>query len=286
MSVKPKSVEKKKEKKIRLVIDNSPILKNNERTDLINKVIYGVGDKTCKYCNKTYKSSAHLEKHTFLCKLMCDMACEKMNVLDDVPLPRTMYHMLIELTSKYKHLEEKYDHLNKWVVKKKKKINLTEWLNDHIEQPSCTNYTSYFDDHFDVTLKEIELLFNANYNDFFSIILQKIDFDGAPIVAFTDKTNYIYGYITDKWCELSKTQLSTLFFRCKKTIFSKALELKTLKKDEISKNDKLEAKFDRLMLKLINAEMADGALYNKLRFALYNRIRRDIKNIVEYDLEF
>ena len=42
---------------------------------------------------------------------MCDMACEKMNVLDDVPLPRTMYHMLIELTSKYKHLEEKYDHL-------------------------------------------------------------------------------------------------------------------------------------------------------------------------------
>ena len=59
-----------------------------------------------------------------------------------------------------------------------------------------------------------------------------------------------------------------------------------LKKDEIAKSDKLEAQFDRLMLKLINAEMSDGGLYNKLRFCLYNRIKKDIKNIMEYDLEF
>ena len=118
------------------------------------------------------------------------------------------------------------------------------------------------------------------------IILQKIDFNNCPIVGFSDKANTIYGYVENKWCELTKTQLSSLFFRCKKTIFSKALELKTLKKDEIDKCDKLEAKFDRLMLKLINAEMSDGGLYNKLRFCLYNRIKKDIKNIVEYDLEF
>ena len=275
-----------KKKKIRLVLDNKPILKPNERANLLNKVIYGGGEKTCKYCNKTYKSSAHLEKHTFLCKLMCDMACEKMTVLEDIPPPRTMYHMLLELASKYKHLEDKYDNLNKWVVKKKKKINLTEWLNDNVETPICVNYTSYFDEHFEVLLADIDCLFNANYNDFFSIILQKMDFDGAPIVSFSDKANCIYGYVDNKWCELTKAQLSALFFRCKKSIFSKAFELKTLKKDEIAKNDKLEAKFDRLMLKLINAEMADGGLYNKLRFALYCRLRKDIKNIVEYDLEF
>ena len=275
-----------KKKKIKLVLDNKPILKPNERADLLNRVIYGGGEKTCKYCNKTYKSSAHLEKHSLLCKLSCDIACEKMSVLQNIPSHKTMYYMLLELANKYKGLEDKYDHLNKWVVKKKKKINLTQWLNDNVQQPTCDNYIYYFDKHFEVLLADIDSLFHANYNDFFSFILQKMNFDGAPIIAFSEKTNYIYGYLDHKWCELTKAQLSSLFFRCKKTIFSKAFELKTLKKDEIAKNDKLEAKFDRLMLKLINAEMADGGLYNKLRFALYTRIRKDIKNIVEYDLEF
>ena len=275
-----------KKKKIKLILDNRPTFKVNERDNLLNKVIYGGGEKTCKYCNKTYKSSAHLEKHTLLCKLMCDMASENMTVLDDIPTPRSMYIMLLELANKYKNLEEKYEHLNKWVLKKKKKINLSEWLNEHMDKPVCVNYISYFDDNFEVTLSDIDILFNSNYNEFFDIILQKMDFNNSPVVAFGDKTNTIYGFVEDKWCELSKKQLSSLFFRCKKTIFSKALELKTLKKDQITKCEKLEAKFDRLMLKLINAEMSNDRLYNKLRFCFYNRIKKDIKNIVEYDLEF
>jgi hypothetical protein len=267
------------------VINNEPKLNSTEQ-EKINKVIYGGGNKTCKYCNKTYKSSAHLEKHMYLCKLMCDVATENINVLDDIPTPRTMYRMLIELAGKYKNMEEKYDNLNKYVVKKKKKINLTDWLNDNIERPIIVNYSSYMDDNFAVTLEEIDILFNANYNDFFSIILEKIDFNGSPLVAFKEKANVIYGYVEDKWSELTKAELSSLFFRCKKTIFSKALELKTLKTDEITKSDKLEAKFDRLMLKLINTEMTNDGLYNKLRQCLYNRIKMEIKNIVEYDLEF
>lgn len=275
----------KKKKKIRLVLDNGLILKPNERANLLNKVIYGGGERTCKYCNKTYKSSCHLEKHVLLCKLMCDMASENMSVLDDIPTPRSMYIMLLELAKKYNNLEDKYYHLNKWVVKKKKKINFAEWLNEHVTKPVCVNYMSYFDDKFEVSLADIDILFNSSYNDFFNLILQKVDFNDSPVVGFSDKANTIYGYVEDKWCELTKTQISSLLFRCKKTIFSKALELKTLKKDEIAKCDKLEAKFDRLMLKLINAEMSDNGLYNKLRLSLYNRIKKDIKNIVEYDLE-
>ena len=143
---------------------------------------------------------------------------------------------------------------------------------------------SYFDDKFEVSFEDIDILFNTNYNDFFNILLQKMNFNGAPIISFTSKSNSIYGYIDDKWCDLTKVQLSSLFFRCKKTIFSKSFELKTLKKDKIAKCEKLEAKFDRLMLKLINAEMMEH--YNKLRFCLYNNVKKDITNITDYDLEF
>jgi hypothetical protein len=45
--------------------------------------------------------------------------------------------MLLELGKKYNTLEEKVDEINKFVVKKKKKINVLDWLNANI-QPSLT----------------------------------------------------------------------------------------------------------------------------------------------------
>jgi len=275
-----------KKKKIKLVFEHSSNLNVNDRSRLLNNVRYGDCEKTCKYCNKSYKSTAHLEKHTLLCKLKCDLSTENMTVLDDIPTPRSMYIMLLEIASKYKNLEEKYEQMNQWVVKKKKKINFSEWLNSHVETPICDNYMSYFDDIFKVTFDDIELLFNTNYNEFFNIILNKIDFTNGPITAFSNKANSIFGFIGNQWCELTKVQISSLLFRCKKTIFSKAFELKSLNKNAIAKCDKLEDKFDRLMQKLINAELADCGLYNKLRFCLYNRLKKQIKNIEEYNLVF
>ena len=270
-----------KKKKIRLVIDSAPILKANQRAYLFNKVIYDGCENICKYCNKSYQSISLLEKHALLCKLKYDIISNNQEV---VPTPRTMYLMILELTKKHEILENKYKHLNLLLSQKKKKINLTEWLNHHIDKPVCDNYMSYFDDKFEVSFEDIDILFNTNYNDFFNILLQKMNFNGAPIISFTSKSNSIYGYIDDKWCDLTKVQLSSLFFRCKKTIFSKSFELKTLKKDKIAKCEKLEAKFDRLMLKLINAEMIEH--YNKLRLCLYNNVKKDITNITDYDLEF
>jgi hypothetical protein len=43
-----------------------------------------------------------------------------------------MYSILLELGMKFNRLEEKLDELNKWVIKKKKKINVIEWLNTNI----------------------------------------------------------------------------------------------------------------------------------------------------------
>ena len=40
--------------------------------------------------------------------------------------------MLLELGQKYNRLEEKVDEMSKWITKKKKKINILEWLNTNI----------------------------------------------------------------------------------------------------------------------------------------------------------
>jgi hypothetical protein len=48
--------------------------------------------------------------------------------------------MILEIGKKLNGLDEKVDELNKWVIKKKKKINVFEWLNNHITPE--TNFDS------------------------------------------------------------------------------------------------------------------------------------------------
>ena len=95
----------------------------------------------CVYCGKSYKKITNLNKHVVVCDLIQKskrraLTGSGLRIEDDEeePLPsqRKMFEMLMELGQKYSRLEEKVDEINKWVVKKKKKINVLEWLNANI----------------------------------------------------------------------------------------------------------------------------------------------------------
>ena len=78
----------------------------------------------CIYCGKSYKRKTNLSKHVELCELInnskkCVIADDEE---DDIPSQKKMYRILLELGQKYSRLEEKVDELNKWVIKKKKKM--------------------------------------------------------------------------------------------------------------------------------------------------------------------
>lgn len=250
-------------------------IKPTEREKMMMTVIQD--ERTCRYCKKTYKSPAHLDKHVYLCRLMTEIETEKITAREDVPSQHTMYIMLLELGHKYKQLEEKYDNLNKLCVKKKKKINVVDWLNVHMRNSMGANYTSYFDDHFIVSMEDVETyLFTHKYADFFNLIIQRMNFDDAPIIACSDRKNIIYAFMGETWCEMTKEQISTLLVRCKKMVFAPAFELKGANREAIEKSDKLEEKFDRLMLKIIHVEMSNTTTYNRLRGHLYNALKKEI----------
>ena len=90
----------------------------------------------CEYCGKGYKRRVNLDKHFILCEIVykakkkdrkVDKEAEEID--SELPSQKQMYKMLLELALKYNKLEEKVELMNKWVDKKKKKINVLDWLN-------------------------------------------------------------------------------------------------------------------------------------------------------------
>jgi tRNA(Ser,Leu) C12 N-acetylase TAN1 len=86
--------------------------------------------------------SAHLnitpttEEWERLCRVLLNKSKNSVTIENeednDIPSQKKIYQILLELGSKFNKLEEKVDELNKWVVKKKKKINVIEWLNTNV----------------------------------------------------------------------------------------------------------------------------------------------------------
>ena len=121
----------------------------------------------CTHCGKGYKSRNAFEKHLILCEILSKTKNKKAIQIDieeddDIPSNRRMYLMLLELGNKYNKLEQKMEEMNKWVVQKKKKMNMLEWLNTNIE-PTYT--FDLLPSKIIVTDTIIEFLLNNSFND-------------------------------------------------------------------------------------------------------------------------
>ncbi len=248
----------------------------------------------CIHCGKTYKKRETLNKHVDLCELL--HKSKKVGPLiieDDEPIPsqRKMYQMLLELGQKYNKLEEKMEEMNKWVAKKKKKINVLEWLNASIK-PNIT-----FDNLLDkiiVQTEDIEfLLHNSFYdvmNEVFSRNIYNYNETENPIFAFIQKQNIFYIYTTvddtNMWVELSKERYVKFLNKVHMKIFKAFCDWKQTKKDEIRTNDAFSILCDKTSLKILNVEFKQETCFAKARSAMYTRMKTDMKSLVEYEFEF
>lgn len=254
----------------------------------------------CTYCGKGYKSrnSSAYEKHVILCELLANCKKQKSSSLEDEDIPsnKRMYSLLLELGNKYKKLEEKIEkmeEINKLLTKKKKKINIIEWLNTKI----IPEYT--FEDLPDkiiVTDKTIEFLLNNTFNDTFNELFSNnneesklnTNLNPKPLFASTKKTNilYIYDKIDKeeqkKWQELSREKLIRFLNIIQKKICKVFFEWKKNKKNELKENEKLCNLCDKALIKIMTPEFKEEQTYIKFKNMIYNKIKTDF---TDYELE-
>lgn len=251
----------------------------------------------CHHCNKEYKTRKNLEKHLLLCEIFYNSKTTRLLDDDDAPIPspKKMYQLLVELSQKYNRLEEKVDEINKWVIKKKKKINVLEWLNTNITPETIFENII---DKIIVTDEDIEFLFNNTFMDTlnkiftrtFNTHFQKEEKEYIPIFAFTQKVNMFYIYNTTnletKWIELNRENLIRLMNKIHMKISKAFYNWKQVRTTEIKGCDKLSTICNKTQVKIMDIEFKQDAVLGKIKSILYNILKTDMKAILEYEFEF
>jgi hypothetical protein len=261
---------------------------NKISTDIPNKIKQPA--QCCKYCGKSYLKKTNLDKHVILCELL-NTSKSKTTVDDEeeVPSQRKMYQLLLEMGSKLNKLDEKVDELNKWVIKKKKKINVIEWLNNHLTPE--INFDSLIEKII-IEKDDIQYLFQNNFadtmNHIFSRNIYNISESEYPIFAFVQKSNAFYIYENEEagWMELNREKLVKFLNRVHTKLYRIYLEWKKENITQIEDDEKLSLLCDKTTCKMMDVDFRQESILGKIRSNMYGRMKTDMKALVEYDFEF
>lgn len=247
----------------------------------------------CEFCGSSYKKRINLNNHIVLCEFLRSK-CKKIQLeedceLDDVPSSREMFKLIIELGKKVNALDDKVEELNKWVIKKKKKINIAEWLNTNI----VPEYTfDKFISIFKVSEGDIEYLLRNSFIDTFQYIFNKcvcdITENKYPIIAFNQKGNifYIYENEETKWRELMKEELIKFLGKIWNKIFSSFTDWKKINRNKINEDNKLDDMCNKTGKNIYGIDFQTEATLTKYKNIIHHVLKVDIKAFVEYEFEF
>ena len=255
----------------------------------------------CVYCGKGYKSRTGYEKHAILCELIDrTKKKKKLRILDEVdevmPSNRQMYQMLLELSQKYINLEKKMEDMSKFVVKQKKKINILEWLNNNLIPAYVFDELS---SKITTTNQTIELLLNNTFhdilNDMFELNIYKNNElcgdNMYPLFSLTQKPNTLYYYTTTQvqgqyeWRELTRDKLVWFLNIIHMKITKLFTEWKKIHRQEITENDSKSTICDKATIKLMSQSFKEDKYYTKVKSLLYNKMKCDMKTLIEYEFE-
>ena len=261
---------------------------------------------SCTWCGKGYKTKINLEKHAVLCELIHKSSKRRANknneeydnydiIGDDLPSPKKMYQMLLELGYKYSKLEEKMDEVNKFVIKKKKKINVLEWLNSNVT-PSLV--FEKLIEQIKIIDSDIDFLLENNFLETINLVLSRVlylegegDLESEgnliPLFAFVQKVNIFYAFIEGcGWTELPKDKLCLFLMRVQMKISKAFHDWKKQRATRIRDDESFAILCDKTLIKIMGNEFKQDSTFGKMRAVMYNKMKTDMKAMVEYEFEF
>ena len=80
----------------------------------------------CSICSKKFTRKTFYDRHVLVCELISKSQKKRKietEERNDIPSPEKMYEILLEMTVKYKKMEEKVERLSTMLEAKNKKIN-------------------------------------------------------------------------------------------------------------------------------------------------------------------
>lgn len=202
---------------------------------------------------------------------------------------RKVIDMIIELDEKYSLLESKVDEINKWVVKKKKNVNIVDWLNKNVVP------LVVFDKMIDTVViqeEDVVSLFNNKFNEVLIDVLERTlcaecAQEKKSIFAFVQKINTFYVYNEDtRWVELDDKNMIKFLKKIHTKIFAAFYEWKKKKRLGNGMSEKMETTCDETTVKIMGHDFNKDAILNKIKKHLFGAMKTEIKVQIEYDFDF
>lgn len=246
----------------------------------------------CVICKKKYNRKSSLDKHLILCNFKTKSKREKLIELeefDDIPTHHQLVQIVQELTIKITKMEDKIQEMNKFIDKKKRKIDITSWLDNNI-QPTV-GFLEWINSYIIVKPEHFE---NLLYNDIFVIIQQIFEYNLSltdfiyPIYCFTQKdgTFYICNKSDDgtsKWVKSEFTDLILILKTIVKQLYSILTKWKEENQNNFNDNNKLAILFNEAIIKLTKITLKQDNSFGKIRNNLYNYLKKDLQIIMEVE---
>lgn len=259
------------------------------KTNNITHLITQPG-KCCVNCGKGYKQKKALEKHALLCDII-NRSDKKRLIIEEeeeIPSNRKLYKILLELTDKYNKLEQKLEEVSKYAVKEKKKINITDWLNNNATpKHSFTHFVT----NINITDEMIQPILNNSFNEILTEVCKQFLDEELPITSFDQKKNtlFIYNHNNTQeiengtWQELSRELLIDFLNVIQLKISKIFFDWKKMNKEELRTNNTLCNTSDKALVKIMTPAFKEDTYLTKAKTLLYNHFKKDLKTMIEYE---
>ena len=242
----------------------------------------------CSQCDKKYTRKSSLEKHKVLCDYLNKTNREKFineQESQDIPSYTDLVNIVQELSIKYSKLLDKMERVEKWIDKKKKKINIIEWLEKNkVPEKDFKQWINdlIIDDSDIDYLKE-----NSIFQVIYKIWEKNCKLDSIPIACFSQKQNIFYIYISNnKWIQMKTEDFLKILQHLQKKLVNELMIWRQNNIQEINQNDNMSILYNKMIIKVMNISLVQDANFSKIHANLYNYLKMDLKNMMEYEFEF
>ena len=202
---------------------------------------------------------------------------------EKTPSQKVLYEMLMDLSKKYKHLEEKIEKMEsaaqRTAVSSSKKIDLHQWLETNVH-PSMTYETLVAS----ITFEEydVEKLLHSSFYEVLNDVFIRAIYswkEDCPIYAFVRRPNEFYIYTNDFcWVVWTNERFVQFLNKMHIELFKRFHNWKKSKVKEIHESDQFAYICDKTLVKLMSVEFQKPTVVEKIKNQMYCHLRKDIRS--------
>ena len=243
----------------------------------------------CKQCFTKFKNKGQFDEHSICCEFMRNRAVEINNksafINDPVPSNRMLYESVKNCMSRIQRLEAENEFLKTFARRERQKIDMIDYLK--MRYPVLTmDFTAMVAALKDIQQKHLEAVFGGNIVDGVSALVADLidaNKDHFPICAFSHKSHTLYVYDRGVWSEMPLSDINNLFDLLSNRFFPAYTKWEQRRNEFIVETEEVKMQKMDFMRKINGHYMSEEVKYQKFRSFLFNKLKQNVKNIVEYE---